>query len=227
MTTPIAVPTKTPLHPLMVAALIAVILACSLGVAAMLGWLPSSTGRNADAPPANTELANSSPSAGSKDLATTANPSDKAALNDAPPVAAAPAQHAAPSHRAHTAAPAQHVAIANQAACHDCGVIDAVNAVEHRGQGGAVGTAGGAILGGLLGNQVGSGNGRKLATVAGAIGGAVAGNQIEGNMNKTTTYNIVVRLSDGSTRTFHQSSQPAWRPGDHVRIVNGALQSEG
>jgi uncharacterized protein YcfJ len=40
----------------------------------------------------------------------------------------------------------------------------------------AIGT--GAVVGGLLGNQVGSGNGRKLATVAGMIGGGMLGNQI-------------------------------------------------
>lgn len=223
MSTPITVPTKTPLHPLMVAALIAVILVCSLGAAAMLGWLPSSTGRNADAVPASAEQASLAAPADGKADGGTANAPARAALNEAP--AAAPAPHAAPVRKAHAAPPVQRVAVAGPAACQDCGVIDAVNAVEHRGQGGAVGTAGGAILGGLLGNQVGSGNGRKLATVAGAIGGAVAGNQIEGNMKKTTTYDIVVRLRDGTTRTFHQSAPPAWRPGDQVRIVNGALQS--
>jgi uncharacterized protein YcfJ len=40
----------------------------------------------------------------------------------------------------------------------------------------AIGT--GAVIGGLVGNQVGSGNGRKLATVAGVIGGGLLGNQI-------------------------------------------------
>ena len=40
----------------------------------------------------------------------------------------------------------------------------------------AIGT--GAVVGGLLGNQVGSGNGRKLATIAGVIGGGMLGNQI-------------------------------------------------
>lgn len=39
----------------------------------------------------------------------------------------------------------------------------------------AIGT--GAVVGGLLGSQVGSGNGRKLATVAGIIGGGMLGNQ--------------------------------------------------
>ena len=40
----------------------------------------------------------------------------------------------------------------------------------------AIGT--GAVVGGLLGNQVGSGNGRKLATIAGVIGGGMLGNQM-------------------------------------------------
>lgn len=45
----------------------------------------------------------------------------------------------------------------------------------------AIGT--GAVVGGLLGNQVGSGNGRKLATIAGLIGGGYVGNQIA-NQNR-------------------------------------------
>ncbi|WP_460824944.1 glycine zipper 2TM domain-containing protein, partial [Massilia solisilvae] len=87
-----------------------------------------------------------------------------------------------------------------------------------------LGAAGGAILGGLLGNQVGSGNGRQLATVAGAVGGAVVGNQVEGNMHASQTYEIRVRLDDGTLRTFHQSSPPAWHTGERVRIVKGRLR---
>lgn len=45
----------------------------------------------------------------------------------------------------------------------------------------AIGT--GAVVGGLLGNQVGGGNGKKLATVAGIIGGGYLGNQIA-NQNR-------------------------------------------
>jgi uncharacterized protein YcfJ len=45
----------------------------------------------------------------------------------------------------------------------------------------AIGT--GAVVGGLLGNQIGSGNGRKLATVAGIIGGGYLGNQVA-NQNR-------------------------------------------
>ncbi|MFI8382139.1 glycine zipper 2TM domain-containing protein [Pseudomonas sp. NPDC079086] len=49
------------------------------------------------------------------------------------------------------------------------------------------GTAIGAVVGGLLGNQVGGGNGKKLATVAGAVGGGYAGNQVQGSMQANDT----------------------------------------
>lgn len=55
---------------------------------------------------------------------------------------------------------------------------------EHR----IAGTAVGAVVGGLLGNQVGGGSGKKIATVAGAVGGGYAGNQVQGRMQANDTY---------------------------------------
>ncbi|WAC43264.1 glycine zipper 2TM domain-containing protein [Pseudomonas sp. SL4(2022)] len=50
------------------------------------------------------------------------------------------------------------------------------------------GTAIGAVVGGLLGNQVGGGNGKKLATVAGAVGGGYAGNKAQEHLQSRDTY---------------------------------------
>jgi len=50
------------------------------------------------------------------------------------------------------------------------------------------GTAIGAVVGGLLGNQVGGGNGKKLATVAGAVGGGYAGNKTQEHLQSRDTY---------------------------------------
>jgi uncharacterized protein YcfJ len=44
-----------------------------------------------------------------------------------------------------------------------------------------IGTGVGAVVGGLLGNQVGGGNGKKLATVAGVLLGGYAGNEVAHN----------------------------------------------
>jgi outer membrane lipoprotein SlyB len=103
--------------------------------------------------------------------------------------------------------------------------VESVRVITHRALGSGLGAAGGAVLGGLLGHQVGGGSGQKIATVAGAVGGAVVGNQVEGNMKATKSYEIRVRLDNGSTRTFHQNSAPRWAAGDRVRVVKGALRS--
>ena len=109
--------------------------------------------------------------------------------------------------------------------CGNCGNVESIRTLTTRAQGSGIGAAGGAILGGLLGNQVGGGHGRQLATVAGAVGGAVVGNQVEGNMKANHSYEIRVRLDDGTLRTFHQQSVPQWRTGDRVRIVKGSLRA--
>ncbi|MDD2870205.1 RT0821/Lpp0805 family surface protein [Neomegalonema sp.] len=46
------------------------------------------------------------------------------------------------------------------------------------GGGAALGTLGGAVAGGLIGNQFGGGRGRTVATIAGILVGGVLGNQI-------------------------------------------------
>lgn len=110
-------------------------------------------------------------------------------------------------------------------ACAHCGVIGSIRTIQTAGQGSGVGAIGGAVVGGLLGNQVGGGSGKDAMTVVGAIGGALAGNHIEKNVKSTTSYEIGVRMDDGSDRVFHESSQPSWRQGDKVKIINGALRS--
>ncbi|KPZ11413.1 glycine zipper 2TM domain-containing protein [Pseudomonas syringae group genomosp. 3] len=67
-----------------------------------------------------------------------------------------------------------------------------------------VGSVIGAVAGGLLGNQVGGGNGKKLATVAGAVGGGYAGNKVQEGMQErdtyTTTQNRCTTVNDVSDK---------------------------
>jgi outer membrane lipoprotein SlyB len=78
-----------------------------------------------------------------------------------------------------------------------------------------------------LGNQVGGGHGKQAMTVVGAIGGAFAGNQIEKQARAARSYEITVRMDNGSSRTIAQATQPEWRDGDHVKIVDGAVRMNG
>ena len=107
--------------------------------------------------------------------------------------------------------------------CANCGTVEAVNIIEVKGDGGYLGTIGGGVVGGLLGNQVGGGSGKTAATVVGVIGGALAGRAIEGNVNRSAHYEVLVRLQNGGTQTVAFETDPGYRVGDKVRINDGVL----
>jgi outer membrane lipoprotein SlyB len=109
------------------------------------------------------------------------------------------------------------------AVCKTCGTVEAVDTVTKKGEGSGVGLVAGGVIGGVLGHQVGGGRGKDLATVAGAAGGAYAGHQIEKNAKKTTEYHVHVKMDDGTKRRMTYSSQPAYKAGDKVKIVNGKM----
>jgi uncharacterized protein YcfJ len=58
------------------------------------------------------------------------------------------------------------------------------------------GTAAGAVIGGLIGNQIGGGNGRKLATVGGAVAGGAIGRNVQGNRQESRGDRIVETRCD-------------------------------
>lgn len=192
------------IHPLVAAASVSVIVFAGVGIGVMAGVIPNSfstpetaSGKPLAAAPADAKRAPAAPVAQGKDSA---------------PGAPKPASRLA------SAAPAK-------IRCANCGVIDAVMPVEQEGEGSGLGAVAGGVVGGVLGNQIGKGTGRKIATVAGVAGGAYAGHQIEKQVKKTVRYDVRVRMEDGSYRVLSQTAEPAFRPGDRIRIVDGALQA--
>jgi len=195
------------LHPLVATAAGAVIVLSAVGVAAFTGVLPGSRG------------------------ATEATQAPAAAPA---PTAAAEPHKAKPPHRRvvrHVAArkraePApRHVEVASaKPPCPDCGVIEAVRAVQIKGKGSGVGAAAGGLIGAVAGHEVGGGRGKTLATIVGAVGGAIAGNAIEKKQKTITQWQVTVRLESGREQVVTLAQQPPWREGDHVRLVNGNLE---
>jgi outer membrane lipoprotein SlyB len=173
------------------------------GIAAIMGWIPTSMGKHDDTVIAKVEAPRSATTTRSRSEAPVA-PRAKST------VAAAPA-----------AAPAPFV----KAVCADCGVIETVRTIDAKGEGSGVGAVGGAVVGGVVGNQIGHGTGKAVATVVGAVGGGFAGNEIEKYVKKNRSYEIVVRLENGTSRTFSQTAAPAWQTGDRVKILDGVLHS--
>lgn len=114
-------------------------------------------------------------------------------------------------------------AATQQAVCSTCGTVIAATPQQVQSQQpNPVGIIAGGIVGGLLGNQVGGGDGRKLATVAGAIGGGFAGNEIAKRVDAQTIYNVQVRMDDGQVRTLQLKVAPP--VGQRVQIgADGGL----
>ena len=168
------------IHPLMAGAAVSVILVSLMGIAAMTGVLP-----NSHATVAPTAAASTVPMAAQ---ALSASPQSLLAQPALQTVAAAPAvhsegvKHKAVVHHPHP----QHVQHAqarsgqpySQPAAYQQPAPVYQQPAAPSAQNSPVGIGVGAVVGGLLGNQVGGGRGKTLATIAGAVGGGYLGNEI-------------------------------------------------
>ena len=107
--------------------------------------------------------------------------------------------------------------------CATCGKVESVSTVQQKGESTGLGVVGGAVLGGVLGHQVGGGSGKSVATVLGAVGGGVAGNEVEKHARATTVFQVRVRMDDGSLRTITQSTAPTL--GQKVTVEGSTLRA--
>ena len=248
------VQSKVKIHPLIIAAAGSVILFSVLGSAAIMGWIPkggaqpgvgtsefSGASKNttavaaASAPEAQTVNATPAPSPAARVVArpaprpvarTEPRPAHDTHPAPAESLPAPDARHAENQHtvvaQAQEAAPTPTHVVAP--ICHECGVIQSVNEIENPGEGSGLGAVAGGVVGAIAGKQIGGGRGRTAMSVLGAVGGAFAGNAIEKDVRKVKSYDITIRFEDGSTRSLSQATQPIWRSGDRVRLINGAIQ---
>lgn len=225
-------PAKAGLHPLVAIAAIAVTVFSLFGIAAINGWLPSGKATSAETPAVASNTAVTAAPAGEPKTPGTAQSVAQAApveqsapkpvARTAPKPASKPAAYPAPTEiaQAPVAAPPAPPA---PPVCGNCGVIDNIREITQPGEATGLGAVAGGVVGAILGHQIGGGTGKKLATVAGAAGGAYAGHQIEKSQRKTTRYEVIVRMNDGTTRSVMMDMVPGWQIGERVRIENGTL----
>ena len=215
-------PTESPrrgLHPLFAAAAIAVIVMCSVGVAAVMGWLPTPSATPHAEDPA---LVQAGPEAANLAPAQPATPGQPQAPAARPPAQAQAQQPQAQGRPAPAPAPAAQ-------ACRNCGVVESIRQVQVPVKDNSdhlVGTIAGGVAGGVVGNQFGGGSGKTALTVLGAVGGALAGREVERNIRQQQTvthYELTVRMNDGSSRQFRSAQPFAFASGDHVRVENNQL----
>lgn len=220
------VPQSRRMHPLAAGAAVAVIIASVTAVAAITGVLPTSKATQGSvaaqspiAPSASAPLALTAPGQTAPNQAAPAYPAQPNAVRHA-------VHHPAPSYAEHN--PSSNADYAQTqprpAASPYAGQVTAVTPITtQQGNETGLGMIGGAVVGGLLGNQVGKGNGRTLATVAGAVGGGYAGHEAENYYHRDTSYNVSVRMDNGATRTFTYKAAPGFQVGDRVHVENGSL----
>jgi len=201
--------TASKTSPIVAIAAVSVIIFSAVGVGVMTGIIPSSLSKT-ETQPVKAEA----PQAADPVPAPAERPKAAAAAPKKP--AEAPARVASAEPAKAAPAPAPKI-------CANCGSVVSVDVVKHKGEGSGLGAIGGAVVGGVLGNQIGDGSGRRIATVAGAAGGAYAGHQVERHVKSTQTYNVAVRLEDGTSRTFSYEAEPGFRAGDKVKVVDGRL----
>jgi len=139
------------IHPLLAGAAVSVILVSLLGAAAITGVLPNSYAGAGEKPHVVTQPA------------------------PVVPIRASVQQHTEHNAVAHHH-PAQQVQMSQRVAKAPAQTHAAPAAPAAKNS--PVGIGIGAVVGGLLGNQVGSGDGKTLATIAGAVGGGYIGNEI-------------------------------------------------
>jgi outer membrane lipoprotein SlyB len=233
-------------HPLVLAAAASVLVVSAAGTAALMGWMPATRGAPHAAEPVVTVTTPVAPPVAAQAPAVQPAPEPTPAVVEnkpapqpkpvarktvAPKPVEAPKTIEEPVRIAYEPPPPPPVAApapvaAAPAVCHDCGVVAAVRTVEQPGEGSGIGAVVGGVAGGAAGSQFGKGKGQILGTVIGAVGGAIAGHQVERHVvRKTTQYEITVKLEDGTTRTIVQSTEPAWRPGDPVRVIGNEIRS--
>ena len=214
------------LNPLVATASVALIIFSVVGVGVMTGLIPSSLSANDARTAAETKVV------AAADEKTAAAPAVKAAPAPAHKPAA-PVVHKRAQDSGSAQPPVQVAANERTGSapatppaariCAECGVIDAINVTDKKGDGSGLGAVGGAVVGGLLGNQIGRGNGNTAATVVGAVGGAVAGNEVEKRVKTTKEYHVTVRMDDGGTRSFTFTNDPAYVVGEKIKVIDGRL----
>ena len=177
--------TASRIHPLMAGAAISVTVLCLVGAASIAGILPNSRA-NVPADVAAMTPANAGALAAPATAPVTAPVAAPVVSQAAPAPAPAPVVHKRVVHHTQVAQARPAYNDSND------GYRETAYREPARQQQPAaapaqpnyVGIGTGAVIGGLIGNQVGGGRGKALATVAGVIGGGMLGNAVQNQVQQ-------------------------------------------
>ena len=101
------------------------------------------------------------------------------------------------------------------------GVVESVRAVKIEGTKSPVGTAAGAVIGGVAGSSIGHGKGSTIGAVVGAVAGGLAGSAIEEGVTRKDGLEITVKLDNGTMLAIVQEADEQFHPGERIRVLEG------
>ena len=177
--------TASRIHPLMAGAAISVTVLCLVGAASIAGILPNSRANVPATPAIPADVAAMTPANAAALAAPVAAPLAAPVVAQAAP-APAPVVHKRVVHHTQVAQ-ARPAYRDNNDGYRDTAYREPVRQpqpVPAPAQPNYVGIGTGAVIGGLIGNQVGGGRGKALATVAGVIGGGMLGNAVQNQVQQ-------------------------------------------
>ena len=99
------------------------------------------------------------------------------------------------------------------------GVIESVRTVKLEGTNSNIGTAAGAVVGGIAGSTVGEGKGSAIGAVIGAVAGGIAGSAIEEVATRADGVELTIKLDTGAIIAIVQEATETFKPGERVRLI--------
>lgn len=106
------------------------------------------------------------------------------------------------------------------------GTIEAIRPVRIEGTRTPIGSAAGAVIGGIAGGSVGDGKTGQVGAVLGAVVGGVVGAAAEEGITREDGLEFDIRLEDGSHISVVQATQSVnqetFAVGDRVRVLESA-----
>lgn len=179
--------TANRIHPLMAGAAISVTVLCLVGAASIAGILPNSRANVPATPAVPADVAAMNPASAAALAAPVAAPLAAPVVAQAAPAPApAPVVHKRVVHHTQVAQ-ARPAYNDNNDGYRETAYREPVRQQQPApapAQPNYVGIGTGAVIGGLIGNQVGGGRGKALATVAGVIGGGMLGNAVQNQVQQ-------------------------------------------
>ena len=180
--------TASRIHPLMAGAAISVTVLCLVGAASIAGILPNSRANVPTVPTVPADVAAMTPASAAALAAPAAAPVAAPVVAQAAPAPApAPVVHKRVVHHTQVAQARPAYNDSNDG-YRDTAYREPVRQqpvpAPAPAQPNYVGIGTGAVIGGLIGNQVGGGRGKALATVAGVIGGGMLGNAVQNQVQQ-------------------------------------------